>query len=297
MNNFDHVFPVIDDVDKISTGDMPGDRVNITPNHVDKAKKIMSEIASRVDLSGPKTVLSVYGGSGVGKSEIGALLCYYLRDFGMPAYLLSGDNYPHRIPSVNDAERLRRFRESGLKALVRSREYSASVHGILRRLQEDGSDPDPAIIAGFPWLATYQAGGAEALQVYLGTEKEIDFEEMNGVISAFKGGAREIMLKRMGRSDNEQWYDCVGFDGIKRGVDFAVLLNSIPEETLEHRRSRNRDNGVDTPFMRLVLGIEQEQIRQSADRAGLIVAKSGDIIDYNEYAALMATAQKWGMHA
>jgi hypothetical protein len=311
MNNYDHVPPEIDDLDKVSMGDMPGDRINITPNHVAKAKRIMREIARREDFSRPKTVLSVFGGSGVGKSEIGALLRYYLRDFGIPAYLLSGDNYPRRIPSVNDGERLRRYRESGLKALVRSREYSEAVHGILRRLQEEGRDPDPALIADFPWLATYQAGGTEALELYLGTEKEIDFEELNGVISAFKGGAREIMLKRMGRSENEQWYDCVSFDGIRslviewthgnnprlRGVDFAVLLNSLPEETLEHRRSRNRDNGVDTPFMRVILGIEQEQIRRSAERAGLIVTKSGDVIDHNEYAALMDNAQKRGMHA
>ena len=37
------------------------------------------------------------------------------------------------------------------------------------------------------------------------------------------------------------------------GVDIPVLLNSTPKETLAHRRSRNRDGAVDSPFTTLVL--------------------------------------------
>ena len=39
----------------------------------------------------------------------------------MKAYTLSGDNYPHRIPKYNDAERLHVFRESAIRGMVKRR--------------------------------------------------------------------------------------------------------------------------------------------------------------------------------
>ena len=46
-------------------------------------------------------------------------------------------------------------------------------------------------------------------------------------------------------------YSCLLYtsnsDGFS-GVDLPILLNSTPQETLEHRRSRNRDGGVDHPL-------------------------------------------------
>ena len=41
-----------------------------------------------------------------------------------------------------------------------------------------------------------------------------------------------------------------------KGVDIPVLLNSTPAETLEHRRNRNRDGAVDSPFTTMVLELE-----------------------------------------
>ena len=38
---------------------------------------------------------------------------------------LSGDNYPHRIPVYNDAERLHTFRESALKGMVKEGTFTA----------------------------------------------------------------------------------------------------------------------------------------------------------------------------
>ncbi len=42
------------------------------------------------------------------------------------------------------------------------------------------------------------------------------------------------------------------------GVDVPILLNSTPEETLAHRRARNRDGKTDSPFTTMVLAIEQD---------------------------------------
>jgi hypothetical protein len=66
------------------------------------------------------------------------------------------------------------------------------------------------------------------------------------------------------------------------------LLNSTPEETLEHRRSRNRDGKLDSPFTMLVLNIEQEKLKAQAHKAKIIITKAGELIDFDTFSKLMA---------
>ena len=80
-----------------------------------------------------KIVISVFGGSGVGKSEIASLLAWYLNCAGIGSYVMSGDNYPRRIPMYNDAERLSTFRASGLKGLLEAGAYNEEVREKLMR--------------------------------------------------------------------------------------------------------------------------------------------------------------------
>ena len=108
---------------EIPHGDMPGDKVSINESHVAKANLIFPRLLALLpDLlaqnPAQRAVISVCGGSGVGKSETASLLSFYLNQLGVGAYTLSGDNYPHRIPLYNDAERLRVFRVAGLKGLL-----------------------------------------------------------------------------------------------------------------------------------------------------------------------------------
>ena len=109
----------------------------------------------------------------------------------------------------------------------------------------------------------------------------------------------------MGRDASELWYDAVDMSAIRvlvvewthgnndhlTGVDIPVLLNSTPQETLEHRRSRNRDGAVDAPFTTMVLGIEQGLLASQAHRAKIIVAKSGEIISFDDFRTQMAAAE------
>src|SRR6056297_629332 len=95
--------PAIDDLQSIPTGDMPGDKVQITQQHVDKAQAIFPRLWELLEPlldTSPhhRAVVAVHGGSGVGKSEIGSLLAHYLNERGIGAYVMSGDNYPRRIP-------------------------------------------------------------------------------------------------------------------------------------------------------------------------------------------------------
>ena len=256
--------------ENIPHGDMPGDKVKIEQRHVELANvifpKLLEEIKERLErkegkeagledlapaLSKLRLVISVYGGSGVGKSEVASLLSYYFNQLQIGSYTLSGDNYPHRIPKENDAERLRVFTE----------------------------------------------GGETSLRNYLGTGKEINFEEIGGILKEFKQKKEQITLKRMGREKSELWYDQVDFTKINvlivewthgnndnlHGVDFPIFLSSTPAETLAHRRARNRDGGVDSPFTALVLNIEQKLLEAQASRAKMIVTKRGELVGYDEY--------------
>ena len=214
----------------------------------------------------------------------------------------SGDNDPHRIPMQNDAERLRVFRTGAVSGLVTSGLYQPEVRDTLRHLQETDTDADPALCASYPWLAIYQNEGKKALSGYLGSEKELNFAELSGIIQQFKTGAQALYLKRMGRTPLDLWYDRVDFSDKHVliiewthgnsdryvGVDIPILLNSTPQETLEHRRSRNRDGAVDSPFTTMVLEIEQRQLESQAHKAQIIVSKQGEVLSYAQYRQRMA---------
>ena len=281
----------------IPHGDMPGDKVCIGEDHIRKAQLLFPKLLEALkELPGGKGVVSVFGGSGVGKSEIASLLGWYLRCAGIGSYVISGDNYPHRIPLYNDAERLRIFRAGGLKGLLASGDYSREVQKELDALWPEGLDAEPKEAGARPWLAAYQAAGRKALSDYLGTEKEQDYEELNAILAAFRRGERTVWLKRMGRREEERWYDPVDFSQVEvlilewthggnpalRGIDVPIFLNSTPEETREHRRLRARDGKTDSAFTTMVLEIEQEELRRAAPKARFILSKAGRLLSPEE---------------
>lgn len=301
----------VPDIKSIPVGDMPGDKVNIGPQHIQKSHVLFPELLELLipvldENPYQRAVVVVCGGSGVGKSEIASLLSYYLSRLGVGSYTLSGDNYPHRIPKHNDAERLRVFRKSGVDGLISNGQYKEGRHAILKEIQENGNDSNTDYINHYPWLSVYQGAGRNGLKNYLGTSNEIDFKELTGIISKFKNGTDRIFLKRMGREVTELWYDNVdlsnknvmiiewthGNNHNLQGVDIPILLNSTPRETLEHRRSRNRDGATDTPFTTMVLQIEQEMLISQAQRAKLILSKSNDILPYKDFVRLMIQEQE-----
>ena len=286
----------------IPHGDMPGDKIEIGESHIAKAKVIFPELLKELQENGKeKAVLCVCGGSGVGKSEIASVLGYYLSSLGIRSYVLSGDNYPRRIPKYNDAERLNTFRRAGIRGMLLEGVYTEERGQVLRELQEREVDPDPKLIAEYPWLSSYIEYGKEALRCYLGTTQEIDFEEISGILAAFKEGKECIFLKRMGRTETELWYSAVDFSETEvlivewthgnsdylKGVDIPILLNSTPEETLAHRRARNRDGKTDSAFTTMVLGIEQKKLHEQARKAKIIVSKDGELLNFAKYSEIM----------
>lgn len=278
----------------IPHGDMPGDKIRIGEEHIRKAGTLFPRLLEELARTGKdKVVVSVYGGSGVGKSEIASLLAFGLREAGIGSYVISGDNYPRRIPLYNDAERVRVFRTAGLKGMVAEGAYSDGVQEVLSGLWVAETDPDPALRGEYPWLEVYQRHGREALTEYLGTAAEQDFDELNAILSAFRSGASSCWLKRMGRTEEERWYSQVDFTGVEvlilewthgnspflTQVDIPVLLNSTPEETREHRRLRARDSKTDSPFTTMVLEIEQAKLDAQARTSRLAISKGGELLD------------------
>ena len=299
---YDWTPPALPADGEIPHGDMPGDSVQIGEKHIQKANLIFPELL-RLMRENPaeKIVVAVSGGSGVGKSETASLLSYYFNQLGVGAYTLSGDNYPRRIPAQNDAERERVFRVGGVTGMLEAGVYTEAAGKILRNLWVSGADADPAHCAEHPWLKEYQSAGREALSGYLGTKIEQNFEELSAILARFKAGEEKIWLKRMGRTPDALWYDEVDFSDVHVllvewthgnsthliGADLPILLNSTPEETRAHRRSRARDGKVDSPFTTMVLEIEQGILHRRAEHAKIIVSKSGELLTFEEYSKRM----------
>lgn len=289
---------------QIPHGDMPGDKVEIGEIHINKANTIFPELCKLLRekfQNNKKVVITVCGGSGVGKSEIASLLSFYLNQLGVGAYTLSGDNYPHRIPMYNDAERLHVFRESALRGMVDDGVYTKEYFEIIHQLQKEDQDANTEYISEYPWFESYIRNGKAGLAGYLGTEKEIEFDFLTQIIKEFKTGADKIWLKRMGRTAADLWFEEVDFSNVDvlviewthgnsdyyQGVDIPILLNSTPQETLEHRRSRNRDGASDSPFTTMVLELEQAMLSSQAHKAKIILSKNGELLTFEQYKKLM----------
>lgn len=280
-------------VENMPHGDMPGDKVLISEALIPHAQTLFRLIVKMMKEKGDdKFVISIFGGSGSGKSVTTSLLTYYLNEAGIKAYALSGDNYPRRIPEYNDAERVSIFRSEGLKGLLKENLYSKENQEVLDDLWKKETDSDPAEAEKYPWLAAYQKYGRESLKGYLGTEKEQDFNQINWVLDAFKQGNEKIWLKRMGRTEDARWYDNVDFSDTDvlllewthagaeqvKGVDIAICLRSTPEETKAYRLFRARDGKADSAFVTMVLEIEQEKLDRRMENADIILSKEGEVL-------------------
>ena len=297
--------------ENIPYGDMPGDKIQIVDVHIKNAKiifpRLLAEIKQFLNQSNQeKIVISVSGGSGVGKSGIAALLSFYLNEAGIGSYTLSGDNYPHRIPEYNDAERYQFFEKRAFEFLRSEKIYCKEETRLIKELLTMTPVEANSFVAASPWLSKAIEAGKKALQSYLGTEKEIDFNEINQIITDFKNGENEIALKRMGRKVGDLWYDLVDFSNTKvlviewthgnnnhlKGIDIPILLHSTPEETLASRIERNRDQNTDSVFVDCVLDIEQRLLHTQAHKAKIILTRTGEIIDYDKYLSLMNTYER-----
>lgn len=210
-------------LENVQGGDMPGDMAHISAPVCRRVEKLLPHLVTKLEEKygtdiPAKLVIAVSGGSGSGKTSGAAALREALAMVGLKGYVLSGDNYPRRIPQHNDEERLTIFRSAGLKALLAAGEYTPERFADLQPLQKTGIDSDPRQCAAYPWMQIYQQGGRAALAGYLGRTAEQDYDALNAVLAQFRAGAPVLWLKRMGRKEWERWYEPKNF------ADVDVLL-------------------------------------------------------------------------
>ena len=210
-------------LENVQGGDMPGDTAHISTPVCRRVEKLLPHLVTKLEEKygtdiPAKLVIAVSGGSGSGKTSGAAALREALAMVGLKGYVLSGDNYPRRIPQHNDEERLTIFRSAGLKALLAAGEYTPERFADLQPLQKTGIDSDPRQCAAYPWMQIYQQGGRAALAGYLGRTAEQDYDALNAVLAQFRAGAPVLWLKRMGRKEWERWYEPKNF------ADVDVLL-------------------------------------------------------------------------
>lgn len=194
-----------------------------------------------------RLVISLFGGSGSGKTTIAGALQQYLLNDGIGCFLLGGDDYPHRIPKRNDEERLRIFEESGENGL---RDYLGTPQEIdFDRINEV--------------LADFHAGKNTITLRHMGREdgeifsEETSFEGIRVLIVEWTHGGSEYI----------------------EGVDLPVFLESSPEETRERRIRRNRDANAASPFINMVVELEGEKLKRQRNRAKLIVGKDKKVYE------------------
>ena len=194
-----------------------------------------------------RLVISLFGGSGSGKTTIAGALQQYLLNDGIGCFLLGGDDYPHRIPKRNDEERLRIFEESGEDGL---RDYLGTPQEIdFDRINEV--------------LADFHAGKNTITLRHMGREdgeifsEETSFEGIRVLIVEWTHGGSEYI----------------------EGVDLPVFLESSPEETRERRIRRNRDANAASPFINMVVELEGEKLKRQRNRAKLIVGKDKKVYE------------------
>ena len=194
-----------------------------------------------------RLVISLFGGSGSGKTTIAGALQQYLLNDGIGCFLLGGDDYPHRIPKRNDEERLRIFEESGEDGL---RDYLGTP-------QEIDFDRINEVIADFHAgknTITLRHMGREDGEIF---SKETSFEGIRVLIVEWTHGGSEYL----------------------EGVDLPVFLESSPEETRERRIRRNRDANAASPFINMVVELEGEKLKRQRNRAKLIVGKDKKVYE------------------
>jgi hypothetical protein len=263
-----------------------------------KAEVLFAELLNKLRLcSLPRAVVTVSGGSGVGKSTTARLIHEYLEAQGIGCALIGGDEYPFRIPVLNDAERLRILRQAGIQGMLREGVYSDKAWRELHVLQTKMVDADPKYDATYPWHKAYLGYGRRALAEYLGSQAEQDYPAMQELINAFREGKNEILLRKLGDEEADFHYEAGDFSDKRvlliewthagnpnlKGVDISVFLYSTPEETLERRKKRARNANTDTPLIALVLELEQIMLNENAKNADIIQMMNGQILNAAEY--------------
>ena len=213
--------------------DLAGDLYEVMKKHISHPEK--------------KTVISIFGGSGCGKTTLSAIISQYFLNDGVGCYVLGGDNYPRRIPRQNDAERQRIYEKDGADGL---KQYLGTPNEI-------EFDEVNKVIAEFKAenssIKLKKMGRKEGEISY----EETDFHDIQILLIEWTHGGSEFL----------------------DGVDLPIYIDSTPEGTLQNRVKRNRDDNAASELIRIVLEIEQQKLIEQSKTAKIVVGRDGDFFE------------------
>lgn len=211
------------------------------------AKELYEVIKKHIDRQEKKMVISIFGGSGCGKTTLSAVISQYFLNDGIGCYVLSGDHYPRRIPKRNDEERMKIYQEHGIDGLT-------NYLGTPAEIEFDEVNKVIAEFKAGKSLISLKKMGREDGEV---SYEETDFRNIQVLILEWTHGGSEFLSE----------------------VDFPVYIDSTPEGTLQNRVKRNRDENAASELISVVLGIEQKKLLEQAKKAKIVVDRDGGIYE------------------
>ena len=214
--------------------------------------KKMQEAAALYDLlrekiGAERKVISIFGGSGSGKTTMAEILQQQFLADGIGCFIVHGDDYPHRIPKCNDQERELIYQKSG----------ETGLNAYLGTPQEIEYDRINQV------LEKFHVGDTEIELKKMGREDDEIWYKQTDLT-----GVQVLLL---------EWTH--GGSEYLNGVDVSVYLDSTPEETKARRIRRGRDENAASAFIQLVLSLEAKKLEQQAKQADLIVGKDGRVYE------------------
>lgn len=229
---------------------LAGDKISFCAEQFEAAKKIYEQLEANWSCqkkdSDLKIVVSLFGGSGSGKTGFSRLLASFFQLDGFESLVVSGDNYPKRIPVENDARRNELF----------------------------------------------VSGGKEALEAYLGSYEEIDYEAINELLLDFKSGAKEVNLRKLGTKPGELSYTKTDVSSTRililewthggnralKNVDCRIYLHCSRLVAEKRRFARKRNANYASPLISACIDIEGKMLETQALSADFIFEQNGSQI-------------------
>ncbi|MEE1304112.1 MAG: alpha-galactosidase [Agathobacter sp.] len=211
------------------------------------AEELYEEIKKHINTQDNRTVISIYGGSGCGKTTLSSIISQFFSNDGTGCYVLSGDHYPRRIPKHNDEERQRIYDEKGSGGLV---EYL----GTPNEIEFDAVNQVIAEFKSGETSISLKKMGREEGEI---SYEDTDFHNIQILLIEWTHGGSEFLS----------------------GVDLPIYIDSTPEGTLEKRLKRNRDKNAASELIKTVLEIEQNKLLNQAKKAKIFVGRDGGIYE------------------